>query len=1026
MDAPLATKTWTIFPAPRTQPDAAARDARNPSLKETLSAAHAQKRTVPLRNEVTLPDVLTLKTLLLEHHLVELGEWEAAWGSGSPPRNSYEMLGRLEATPASWRLRDDLHWPALTSFQSQQILSGNLTRLSYGPHVILDKALNTCELGTSESFLARNWERNVPEILRFFPAPDAGHVSGSNDAMAAFQEKSRRLLAIRHPGVAECYDSLVNGDVAMVAQQPSGGWPLSDVLAMAAEDQQTTPVFWCANKMLQVARALVAIHGAGAVHGNINPHNILIDQEENARLIQTGVAWLQVPVTKNVRPSPFAADQHFLAPEFWHNPSAVSFRSDFYSFGATLYFLLTGQAPFAGRASFGELMAAHAFEPAPNARALRRDVPNGLARFAQRLMAKSPSKRLASATELVAALRPYAVDPKQGRAVRRWVPAAVGTAAAVAAGWYFLLGPSLQGLTPPQPLAENNVSNVLNNATVPGFDKTANHESGVNDNQGDAQALMDDGAEISLLPEPTATKVSTTTPASVEVKSASPNIPEPQQQQKQPARAIETEVQPSQPQTDNAPVIESAKPIPAKPVATPAAKDTVGEDTSAAEQARMLLQETRQALKAGEAASALRQVDEALRLQPELAEARGLRGQLHLAAREYSAAIADLSSAMRTDPAHKAEYVQMLRRAHEGRGTEALASRDPDAALAAFNEAARLDPDRAHEFHANLAQAHDLRARQHQQKDHFSEAVADWREAAKLDPKGLDRYFSQAADVELTRAQNAKDNAEALSHYRAAIELRPTAQAHEFRANLLARLDQHEQASADYARAAALVTDADRKPALEAKHFGSSGHAALARGDLAAAQKAFTDASERDKTQVSAFQALAGRSAAFRATAMFRAGDYASAAAEYLAAAELDAAASAGYQQQAARAWAQAARQALANRQPDAAKEICTRWHKALPHDADARFALAQALRATGDYAPAAEEFLALIEQNPALAERSRYLAAKCWAELGWKALAQSDRTTAANFFDRAAASNPDQRTVYELLARDALLADGT
>ncbi len=93
----------------------------------------------------------------------------------------------------------------------------------------------------------------------------------------------------------------------------------------------------------------------------------------------------------------------YIAPEQTLDSHRVDIRADLYSLGCTLYFLLTGSAPFAG-GSLGQKIAQHQLhEPVPIEQR-RPDVPPSLAAVLRRLMAKRPEDRYQTPAEAATAL----------------------------------------------------------------------------------------------------------------------------------------------------------------------------------------------------------------------------------------------------------------------------------------------------------------------------------------------------------------------------------------------------------------------------------------------------------------------------------------------------------------------------------------------------------------------------------------------------------------------------------------------
>jgi tetratricopeptide (TPR) repeat protein len=99
-----------------------------------------------------------------------------------------------------------------------------------------------------------------------------------------------------------------------------------------------------------------------------------------------------------------------MSPEQIDDPTTCDARSDLYSLGCVLYFLLTGQPPYSEK-SLPELLDAHRNSPAPSVHAVLPDVPDNVAAIVNRLLAKQPEARFQSSGELVVAIQAARVQP---------------------------------------------------------------------------------------------------------------------------------------------------------------------------------------------------------------------------------------------------------------------------------------------------------------------------------------------------------------------------------------------------------------------------------------------------------------------------------------------------------------------------------------------------------------------------------------------------------------------------------------
>src|SRR5262249_50706954 len=96
----------------------------------------------------------------------------------------------------------------------------------------------------------------------------------------------------------------------------------------------------------------------------------------------------------------------YIAPEQAENARTADTRSDIYSLGCTLFYVLTGQPPFPGE-GLVEKMTARLLPVPPSPRALRPEVPPALETVLAKMMAREPAQRYQTPAEVAAALAPF-------------------------------------------------------------------------------------------------------------------------------------------------------------------------------------------------------------------------------------------------------------------------------------------------------------------------------------------------------------------------------------------------------------------------------------------------------------------------------------------------------------------------------------------------------------------------------------------------------------------------------------------
>lgn len=237
--------------------------------------------------------------------------------------------------------------------------------------------------------------------------------------------EARRLAKVRHPNVVVAHGVDRHQGRVGVWTDLVDGETLEQYLTregvLGAEE--------AARIGLDLARALAAIHGAGLVHGDVKPANVMRERGGRIVLMDFGAA---------AEPSPGGGDTPavcgtplVMAPELFRG-GAPTALCDIYSLGVVLYRLLTGRFPVEG-ADVPELARRHAGGSGTPLVDARPDVPAGLAQVVERALSPDPGHRHASAGALE-------------RDLARWLAGqesdgdreAVGVGVAVAGRWRFI------------------------------------------------------------------------------------------------------------------------------------------------------------------------------------------------------------------------------------------------------------------------------------------------------------------------------------------------------------------------------------------------------------------------------------------------------------------------------------------------------------------------------------------------------------------------------------------------------------
>ena len=174
-------------------------------------------------------------------------------------------------------------------------------------------------------------------------------------------------------------------------------------LAALLEHERRLPLAITLWIVRQVAEALDALHASvRMIHADVKPANIMVGPDGHATLIDLG--FVHSPSkSSHWSARPVYGTLNYMAPEGLTSSMAASPQSDVYSLGVTLYEMLTGGLPFAGRDA-EQLVRQHREAKPECIRARRPDTPKPVASLVHRMLAKDPMRRPDSAAAVAAEL----------------------------------------------------------------------------------------------------------------------------------------------------------------------------------------------------------------------------------------------------------------------------------------------------------------------------------------------------------------------------------------------------------------------------------------------------------------------------------------------------------------------------------------------------------------------------------------------------------------------------------------------
>ncbi len=219
-------------------------------------------------------------------------------------------------------------------------------------------------------------------------------VSPAPRAVARFLREGRVARGLTHPNVVRVLEAGHEGGAFFLAMELVPG----ESLHRWAEANGPLPWRLAARVVGQAALGLDEAHRNGVVHRDVKPGNLLLTRDGVVKIADFGLATDPGGTGSLTMTGQVLGTPAFMSPEQCTG-GVTDARSDLYSLGATLFFLVAARPPFAAEGPLG-LLEKQVREPAPAADRANPDVPRAVARVVAKLLAKRPESRYQSAAAL--------------------------------------------------------------------------------------------------------------------------------------------------------------------------------------------------------------------------------------------------------------------------------------------------------------------------------------------------------------------------------------------------------------------------------------------------------------------------------------------------------------------------------------------------------------------------------------------------------------------------------------------------
>ena len=260
--------------------------------------------------------------------------------------------------------------------------------------------------GMGTVYLARHTKLGRPVALK---------VLSSNRLMQPrmrqrFETEMRAIGQLSHPNIITAFDAREVDEIAVLVTEFIDGLDVGRILRRIGK----LTVSNACEIAKQMAVALQYIDEQGLVHRDIKPSNVMIGQTGNVKLLDLGLARLQLGDGERVEitgSGQAMGTADYIAPEQVNDSRHVDIRADIYALGCTLFKMLSGQPPFDDErypTTFSKLTG-HVLSVPTSIGQLVPDVPPKLAQLVQRMIAKDPNDRPQQPSEVVIQLTQFAL-----------------------------------------------------------------------------------------------------------------------------------------------------------------------------------------------------------------------------------------------------------------------------------------------------------------------------------------------------------------------------------------------------------------------------------------------------------------------------------------------------------------------------------------------------------------------------------------------------------------------------------------
>jgi eukaryotic-like serine/threonine-protein kinase len=228
-----------------------------------------------------------------------------------------------------------------------------------------------------------------------------GGALANPDDLQRFENEAAAAAHLQHPNIVALYEVGAFENQPYFSMEYISGTSLAERVSLGPLPGRRAAVY-----LEATARALHYAHSRGIIHRDLKPGNVLLDEHDQPKVTDFGLAKLIAIDSGQTRTGAILGTPSYMSPEQAAGRKDLGPAADVYSLGAILYELLTGKPPFAGETALATINLVAEQEPL-SPRLLNPAVDLDLETICLKCLEKDPHRRYASAGELADDLRRY-------------------------------------------------------------------------------------------------------------------------------------------------------------------------------------------------------------------------------------------------------------------------------------------------------------------------------------------------------------------------------------------------------------------------------------------------------------------------------------------------------------------------------------------------------------------------------------------------------------------------------------------